>query len=818
MIFVSNSISPQKILGLFGIVLLFAACSSVKEFPINKPFVFSNKITLKNNVGKDEKKRLTIELDNYWDDSLKARKVQQFGFIYRLKKPPVYDSANISRSRGFMNAFLNSQGYYYATFKDSVTLDSVIAKIPNEKWLGIFPTFKKRKKVLQLRTNIAFLVDVGKRITIDTVSFAMIDTLHKPIDSTLQNITLAQAKYSLLKKGNPYSKQIVSDELDRLAYLYRSNGYYNLNREDIYALADTLNAKLLKLSIDPLAQAQIINEAANARKEDPKWRFTIMLKNSNDTLKLKQYYVGNLYYYPDIKNVYYNADTLMARKDFKVSFHKSGVMRFDEDKFRFRPLREHTYLIRGGLYDENAYYKSINKLNQIGSWKQVDAKAVVRPKTDSIDIHFFLLPAPKQSWGIDFEGSRNTGDIGSGNLLGLATNLTYKNKNVWKQAIQSLTQARFGFEFNIDKQVASAAPKPFVQTQQLTVSHSYSFPRIIQPFTKWKWLNDKINNLDNKKTVFSAQGSYTNRIDYYQLRSLNLNFGFDYTKGNVSTQFRFPNIELYKVDTLDGLIQLFKDNPFLRNSFRNGNVVGVSLAKNILFSGENKSKIHNIRLFAEESGFLTSFLPNVGDQIFSYLKLEGEYRYLKKYTKDELALRAFVGAALPKNGQTIPVFKQYFVGGPNSMRAWGLRQLGLGSSLSADTSTSGYTDRFGDFNLEFNTEYRFLLTTIAGVKIGSALFADIGNVWNIRQDPNNADATLSLKNFGRDLAIGVGTGVRLDFSFFLIRVDFAYKLKDPARVANNGWTNFRDFEWTDTRLNGLKIKNYAFQLGIGLPF
>ena len=91
-------------------------------------------------------------------------------------------------------------------------------------------------------------------------------------------------------------------------------------------------------------------------------------------------------------------------------------------------------------------------------------------------------------------------------------------------------------------------------------------------------------------------------------------------------------------------------------------------------------------------------------------------------------------------------------------------------------------------------------------------------MWNIRQDPNNADATLSLKNFGRDLAIGVGTGVRLDFSFFLIRVDFAYKLKDPARVANNGWTDFRNFEWTDTRLNGVKIKNYAFQLGIGLPF
>lgn len=409
MIFVSNSISPQKILCLLGITLLFAACSSVKEFPVNKPFVFSNKITLANNVGKDEKKRLTIELDNYWDDSLKARKVQQFGFIYRLKQPPVFDTANIGRSRGFMNAFLNSQGYYYATFKDSVSIDSVYTK---EKTGGFF---SKRVPTLQLRTSIDFLIDVGKRIIIDSVGFVMIDTLRKPIDSTLQNITLAQAKYSLLKSGKPYSKQIVSDELDRLAYLYRSNGYYNLNREDIYALADTLDARLLTLSIDPLAQAQLINEVANARKEDPKWRFTMMLKKINDTLKLKQYYVGNLYYYPDIKNVYYNADSLIARTNFKELAYRSGVMRFDEYKFKFRPMREHTYLKRGGLYDESAYYRSINKLNQIGSWKQVDAKAVVRPNSDSIDFHFFLLPAPKQSWGIDFEGSRNTGDIGSGN-------------------------------------------------------------------------------------------------------------------------------------------------------------------------------------------------------------------------------------------------------------------------------------------------------------------------------------------------------------------------------------------------------------------
>ncbi|MBC7652019.1 MAG: BamA/TamA family outer membrane protein [Deinococcales bacterium] len=822
MILVSNVTPLQKISSLFCVVCLLAACSSVKDFQLNKPFVFANKVTIKGNISKDEKNRLTNELDNYWDDSLRARKVQQFGFIYKLKNPPVFDSANISRSIAFMNAYLNSQGYYYATFKDSVRLDSVNTKfkIPNKNKsvFNVFNLFPKKEPVVQIRTNVELAIEIGKRITIDSIGFYMFDTLRKPIDSTLQKITLAEANKSLVKKGKPYSKQLISDELDRLVTIYRKNGYYKFTREDIYALADTLNPDLLKLSIDPIEQAKLIVDAAKERNADPTWGFTIMQKRVTDTNKVKQYFVGNLYYYPDVKNIYYNADSLIAKKYIKELVYKSGTMRYDEYKFKFRPLRDHSFLERGSLYNETAYYKTINTLNQIGAWKQVDARPIIREKSDSIDFHFFLLPAAKQSYGIDVEGSRNTGDIGSGNLLGLATNLTYRNRNIWKQAIQSVTQFRLGFEFNIDKSLPNGVEKPFVQTQQLSLSHSYNFPRIIQPFNKWTWLTKNIAKLDNGRTVLSTAGNYTNRIDFYQLRSLNVNFGYDFFKGKTSFQLRIPNIELYKVDTLQGLIQLFKDNPFLRNSFRNGNVLGLSVGSNTLFNGADVSKTHNIRFNVEESGTITNLVTKLGEQVFAYLKLEGEYRYLKKYTKNEFAMRFFIGAALPKSGQTIPVFKQYFVGGPNSMRAWGLRQLGLGSSLASDTTTSGYSDRFGDFNIEYNTEYRFLLTTFAGIKVASALYADIGNIWNIRKVANDADAAFSLKNLGKDVAIGVGTGIRLDFSFFLLRVDFAYKLKDPARLQNGGWANFKNFEWTDTRANGIKIKNYAFQLGIGLPF
>src|ERR1700741_2464314 len=96
------------------LLAMMSSCSVLKRTrvrnePVNKPFVFANKISLKGNIAKDEKIRLTNELDNYWDDSLKVRMVQQFGIFYVLRNPPVFDSVNINRSINFMNAYLNSQ-------------------------------------------------------------------------------------------------------------------------------------------------------------------------------------------------------------------------------------------------------------------------------------------------------------------------------------------------------------------------------------------------------------------------------------------------------------------------------------------------------------------------------------------------------------------------------------------------------------------------------------------------------------------------------------------------------------------------------------
>jgi len=156
-----------------------------------------------------------------------------------------------------------------------------------------------------------------------------------------------------------------------------------------------------------------------------------------------------------------------------------------------------------------------------------------------------------------------------------------------------------------------------------------------------------------------------------------------------------------------------------------------------------------------------------------------------------------------------------------------LRLLGLGSSLVSDTAKD-FRDRYGDMQLEGNVEYRFNIADFSSVKIGSAVFVDMGNIWNIYRNDSVPNADFDLRRLWQDWAIGVGTGIRFDFSYFLIRIDFGIKIKDPAQYQlNNGWV-IKDFTWKNylysvkNQITGqyepATRNNYAFQLGIGLPF
>jgi len=775
---------------------LLSSCSQqnrikVINFPENRPFVYSNQINILDTLPKDEKKRLITELQNYWEDSLQVRVIQKYLGIFRnrLINPPVFDSSNIDRSINFMNAYLNSQGYFYSGLKDSVSIDTVKT---------------------ELRASVFMNITVGKNISIDSVSYTF-------TDSGLQKLVLTNTSASLLQKGKPYTKQVISNELDRLTNLFRQNGYYNFNRDDLIAVVDTLDTKLLPLTLDPFKQAEIISQAAKRRKENPTWDVNLTHRSILDSSKLRQFSMGYIYYYPEagIADI---PDSLIRRKDFKTDSFRNGIMKYNKGMFRFRPLREHTYLSRGDIYNEANYYKTINRLGQLGAWQQADAVLRVRDK-DTLDMHIILVPAIKQTLAAELEGSRNSGDVIAGNTLGISTNLSYTNRNRWRQAVQQQSVVRAGVELNLLSQ-----DNPLLQTFLLSGSHTYTLPRILTPFGNWR----SLRNLENKKTLLTLSSSYIDRKTYYNITSLTASIGYEWRKpvknGDHVWLYKPLNVELYGIKRLAGLDSLIKNNPFLQASFNEGNIISQSLSFiRTTTSPKNRNKSHYLRIGIEEAGGLFGLLPGLKNNIYRYIKTETEYRQRILYPKSELAYRAFAGFGYnysddPSISRTLPFFKQFIVGGPYSMRAWGLRQLGMGSSVFSDTVNSSYRDRFGDMQLETNIEYRFQLASLGSFKIGSAVFADIGNIWNLKRNTQDPDSRFSFSNLGKDLAIGIGTGLRFDFSYFLIRFDVAYRVKDPARSSNGGWMSFKNFVWSETRTSGLKVNNAALQFGIGLPF
>ena len=117
-------------------------------------------------------------------------------------------------------------------------------------------------------------------------------------------------------------------------------------------------------------------------------------------------------------------------------------------------------------------------------------------------------------------------------------------------------------------------------------------------------------------------------------------------------------------------------------------------------------------------------------------------------------------------------------------------------------------------------------TSMVDAVYGSYQEGYIGNIWNIYKDTSNPNGEFSFNKLGKDIAVGVGTGLRLDFHYFLLRIDFGIKFIDPTRSIN-GFNFIKNFTWLNKDFvkynsSGVEISpkrtNYAVQLGIGLPF
>ena len=771
-------------------LLFLASCSitSVKKYQPGVPFVFENKVNIvASKMPVDEKSSLQEKLQAQIEDSVKPR-TKSWLFVYHtIRRPPTYDSNFVVKSRNNMKNLLMAQGYFFGTIKSDTSM-----QLHSD----------------QRRVKVTYTVEPGKIFTVDSVTIKFKDT-------GLQRLALANWSATLLKKKTPFTYGLINDELNRLMVIYKNNGYFKLNRDELYAEVDTVLVGLIDPTLDPFEQIRQLSEGLR-KKQNPTINIELKQWAPRDSTHLYQYKVGEVFIYPDVPPTGDYTDTL------KTVIFRRFTIRQSEDLFVPRMLIRNVSLRPGRLYTQSDFAQTLYDFNKIPAWQNASLQSFPVDSNKTVDFSLRLTPAKRHFFSIDLEGSsilnssQNTILVAGNN--GLALNFSLKNRNVAKRAIQLENVLRAGIEFNNFSKILS---------NEFALNNRLIMPWLVSPI-KLK----RPRRFLNPRSFISLDGSYIDRFNYYRVATVNTSFGYEWKiKPNELWQFKPINVEFTKFLRIDSAFNAaLKDFPLLAYSYNNGFVIGPNISYSLKYPGRKPNRVNAFRISLEESGLVLGALlrqftdtGKLFENLYRYWKADFDFRHYISQKKTALVLRFHAGyghgyATLSNNGATLPFFKQYIAGGPNSMRGWPLRKLGIGSNIFYDTVAAGkFNDRYADIVLEGNIEYRFDILPIYGFWIRGALFSDIGNIWNATTNTlvnlklNYSD--LSLNRFYADLAVGAGAGVRVDFNFFLLRFDFGFPLKDPLYASdpakmpeNDGW--FVQDKWNKP----------SFQFGLGYPF
>ena len=619
-----------------------------------------------------------------------------------------------------------------------------------------------------------YIVKPGKQYKIKEVKF--------PTDSSIISIAVRDTKRrSLLKNEEGYSLDAIKEERIRIDARLKEKGFFYFNPD------------YLKVQVDSTVADHQVDLIVKVKEEAPKLAET-------------PYKINKIIVYP---NYSIGSGSLKTNTDSVQKYNDLTIID-SENIFKPQIFDRALYFKKEDLYNRTDHNLSLNRLVNLGTFKFVKNQFRVSDTIGNyLDAYYYLTPLPKKSIRLEALAKTN-----SANYTGTELNLNWSNRNTFRGAELLKISAFGGLEVQVSGQNNGFNVYRFGTEANLV------WPRLVAPF--------KLNSPSSfvPKTKASLGYEFQNRIKLYSLQTFKGSFGYLWKENErkehllnvteityVSPQNVTPlyqqqilaNKSLGKVIekqlifgptysyTYTNTLQKRKKNTFYYKG-------SIDLAGNIagLVSGANVQKGDTIKLF---------------DVPFSqFIKIENDFRHYYKLGPDsQLASRVIVGAGYAYgNSNEMPFIKQFFIGGTNSLRAFRARSIGPGSFDVASTNTNTFLpDQSGDFKLEFNTEYR---AKIYGLLKG-ALFLDAGNIWLLKENTDKPGAKLS-KKFLNELAVGAGAGLRFDFSFLILRTDFAFPIRKSYLPDGNRWVvdqiNFGSGAW--------RKENLIFNLAIGYPF
>ena len=792
------------ILAALFLTVCFVGCSTTKNLKTDDYLLAKNTVVIKSaglikNKGeiKDNLYKMELQKPNDKWFFLPPFKLLTYNLFYKkfghrpdsslphyVQRPVIFDTGLVARSDQTMKNYLFNLGYYYATIHDTY--------------------YVVRKKAF-----VVHEVAPGKNYRINEVSYDVEDTAILKILEDVRQETV-------LVKDKEYSMSIIDEERSRIVAAVRNRGYYHFTQENVVTFRlDTMDKTIFRNAESPFLGA--VNYLTKQGEPSTFYEdIKIFVRKGEDSSAFTKYRINSVVVYPDFKNMNDLSDTsLVARNVDSLIFyyHKYYV--------HTGVLADHIFVRPGKDYSQNDFDKSLAKLNELGIFQYIRIIFNEHPGDPySLDCAIFMAPNKRYDFLQNDELSS-----GTTYSLGLSGSLNFHNRNLFKGANLLTLSLNGGLEYQYSPNEGRDFLNHFVVlTQYLGVNGSIDFPKFIAPFS----LNTT-DNFNAPHTVISGGSNLVDRLNYFRLINTSFNFAYNWRRTqttNWSFSPVFFNIIRMPYQT-DSFIAHLEQFPFLKNSYKSNFIEGENIS--YTFTDQDKKHSRNysfVRLGFEEAGGLMGLFNQLGVALndlykikfAQYTRLDFDLKHFITFNHSEIALRFSGGIGMPYGqSTTLPYIKQYFAGGPYSMRGWQIRTLGPGSYNDTSSTTNAVIDRTGDIKLEFTGEYRFPIAPLfaGAIRMNGALFADAGNIWLARKDSTLPGGELTLNTLGKSLAADMGAGLRFDIATFLtFRIDLAVPVKKPNVTTDGGWV-FNQFDFMNS---GWRTDNLILNFAIGYPF
>lgn len=747
----------------------------------------------------------------------------------RGEKPVIFDSLLMHKSAVQLNKYLITKGYYYGSVSASYSDNP---KNP-----------KKR--------SVTYTINSGKPYYIDSF---YVECSNSKVLNEYKQYLKEQLFNPLL--GEKFDENYLDEHRSKVAKHMRDHALYGFSPSNISYVADTNNMKLtLKVII---SDRQLIKD------------------DSVIYVKYKDTYVQDVYFHI--------LDTTYYKGSFKEDLEKDGISLTDgkylrtldslayqkilytkrEKRERDIPLEKDSlnpwrfaYILYNGkpalkpamlelqnyLENQNTYKeyyidRSYNRLMQLDVFQTIKPVVKEIEGTNKVEVHYYLVPAKKQSFSIEERFNNSNG------FLGLAASLNYNNKNLFRGSEKLTISFGGGFESQppvfdetVDGKKIKQAGRSF-NTFEIGPSVKFDLPGLLLVRKA-----TKLSKRHRPRTILSSAYNFQQRNDFSRaIFQLNFLWKFYMVKTQV-VQIGFPAaaVKFVRIDPTPAFKERLdlSNDLFLKNAYSN-QFVWENLK--VLYEFNNKNSDNKKKAdFVLNSSFVSAgwllSLMNLKDtsatgqkEVFGvaysqFVRFDNNVIYGYPINKKtSFHARGSFGVGIPRGNKTtsLPYDYSFFAGGSNDNRGWRARALGPGSYkyyLDQERTAT----QIGDIRIAASGELRYNITST----FKTALFVDAGNIWTYKKDEKRIGGQFS-NDFYKEIALSAGLGLRLDFTFLIARLDLGFPITNPALPQGAKWVFQSRDPYIQEGIDKWGVNNYSkylpkafrpvLQFGIGYPF